>query len=67
MTDVSVAHAVIRVERRDLVALGERRIVEGVLDEIVDGAAEVQHRLADVDQLGRALADDVSAEKFAVG
>ena len=42
------AHAVPGVEAGDLVGFGERRIVEGVLDEILDGALEVQHRLSDM-------------------
>ena len=46
-----------RVQRRDLVALGQRRVVEDRVDEVVDGAAAAHHRLADVDQLGRAGAD----------
>jgi hypothetical protein len=41
---------------------GERRVVERVLDEIVDGAFQIQHGLADVNQFGRAaLAQDVRA------
>ena len=49
-------HPVPRIQRRDLVGFRQCRIVERVLDEVVDGAFEVQHRLADVDQLARALA-----------
>src|SRR5262245_5118508 len=63
---LSWPHAVVCVERGDLVALGQRRIVEGVLDEIVDGDAKVEHRLADVNELGRAFADDMRTEKLAV-
>jgi hypothetical protein len=59
-------HAVVSVERGDLVGFGERRIVEGVLDEIVERAAEVEHGLADMDELGRAFADDMDAEQLAV-
>src|SRR5688572_21126854 len=56
-------HPVERIERCDLVPLRQRRIVERVLDEIVDRALEVEHCLADVDQLGSALAQDVDAEQ----
>ncbi len=47
----------------DLVALGKRRIVECVLDEVGERPAEVEHGLPDVDKFGRTLADDVHAEK----
>jgi hypothetical protein len=36
------------------------------LDEVVDGAAEADDRLALVDELGRGLAEDVGAEQRAV-
>ena len=54
------------VERRHLVALGERGIVEDGVEEVVEAAAEAEHRLADVDQLGGAGADDVHAEQAPV-
>ena len=50
------------VERRHFVAFGQRRVVEDGIDEIVDRAAERQHRLADMDQLAGAIADDVDAQ-----
>ena len=52
-------------KRRDLVGLRQGRIVEGILDEIIQRAVQVEHRLADMHQLGRALADDVHAEQAA--
>src|SRR5665811_1294064 len=51
------------VEPRDLVGFGKGRVVERVLDEEVDSALQVDHRLADMDQLGRALADDMRAKQ----
>ena len=62
---VEGADAVDAVEGRDLVAFRQGRVVEHGLDEVVDRAAERQHRLADVDQLARPLADDVDAEQLA--
>ena len=53
------------VERRGLVALGERRVVEDGVHEVVHRAAERHDRLADVQQLAGALADDVHAEDLA--
>ena len=43
------------VERRRLVALRQRRVVEDRVDEVVDRAAQREHRLADVNQLRGAL------------
>ena len=56
-------HAVPGVQRRDLVGFCERRIVEGVLDEIVERSAKVQHGLANMDQLRRAFADNVASQQ----
>src|SRR5436190_1763668 len=53
------------VKRRSLVAFGQRRIVENRVDEIVDFAFENQHGLPDVQQLGRAFANDVHAQDLA--
>ena len=53
------------VVRGHLVALRERRVVEHRLEEVVESAAERQHRLADVDQLGRLRAHAVDAEQRA--
>ena len=58
-------HPVDAVERRRLVALGQGRVVEHRVHEVVDLAAETQHRLTDVDQFAGAFADDVDAEQFA--
>ena len=51
------------VERRSFIALGERRVVEDGVDEVIDGAAKDHDRLADVDQFAGAFADDVDADK----
>ena len=51
------------VERRRLVALGERRIVENRVDEVVDRGAQREHGLADVNQLRGPFTDDVNAEQ----
>ena len=50
------------IQRRDLVRLGQRRVVEDVVDEVIDGSIERHDGLADVDQLGGAGADGVHAE-----
>src|SRR6267154_1797276 len=54
---------VVPVERGHLVALGEGRVVEDVVDEVVDQAVVRHDRLADVHQLGGAGADDMHPEK----
>jgi hypothetical protein len=59
------AHAVEPIESGGFIALGERRVIEHGIHEIVDLAAEGQHRLADVNQLASALADDVHAKQLA--
>src|ERR1700674_1753976 len=56
---------VVTVERRDLVALREGRVVEDVVDEVVDRAAEGENGLADVHELRGGRADDVHGEKLA--
>ncbi len=55
-----------RVQRGDLVGLGECRVVQHGVDEVVDGAAAAHHRLPDVDQLGGVAAEDVHAEQRAI-
>src|SRR3569833_360996 len=60
-----LGHAVEGVEGGDLVGFGERGVVEGVLDEVVDGAAEVEDGLSDMYELGGAFADDVCAQELA--
>ncbi len=45
---LQLTHAVPRVETGNLVGLGKRGIVEGVLDEILHRTLQVQHRLADM-------------------
>jgi len=57
-------HSVPRIQRRALVRLGQRRIVEGVLDEIIERAFQVQHGLTDMHQLRRALAHDMHAQQM---
>src|SRR5689334_14512725 len=52
------------VERRDLVGLGERWVVEDAVAEVLDGSAVREHGLADVDDLGRTVADRVDAEEL---
>src|SRR5262245_26435647 len=59
----SEAQLVEGVESGDLVALREGRIVEDRLEKVVHPAAEPEHGLADVDQLGRAGPDGVDAEE----
>ena len=56
----------IGVEGGDLVGLGQRRVVEDGVDQVVDGAAAAHHGLADVDEFGGAGAEDVHAEQLAV-
>ena len=50
-----------------LVRLRLGRDVEGRVDEVVDGGAEVERRLAEVDQLGGHVAEHVDAEQPPVG
>src|SRR5207247_3934281 len=52
---------------RVLVGVAEGGVVEDHVDERVDGAAGVEHHEPDVDELRRALADDVDAEQGLVG
>src|SRR6202171_1046270 len=52
------------VEGGDLVAFRQGGVVEHRVDEVVDRSAERQHRLTDVDQLARPLADDMDAEQL---
>src|SRR5258706_16302485 len=56
-------HPVPGVQPGDLVGFGQRWLIERILDEIIDSAFEVEHGLADMDQLGGALAEDVDAEQ----
>src|SRR5262245_50459289 len=58
-----ITDAVDAVKRSGLVTLGQRRVVEHGVDEVIDVAAEAQHGLADVYQLRRLGADDVDAEQ----
>jgi hydrophobe/amphiphile efflux-1 (HAE1) family protein len=51
------------IKSGNLVGFGKCRVVEGVLDEIFDGALQVQHGLADVNEFGRTFADDMDAEQ----
>src|SRR5438876_1046751 len=55
------SEAIQAVQRGHLVGLRERRVVEDVVDEVVDGPAEGEDRLADVHELRGLLADDVDA------
>ena len=62
----NLAELVQAVERRRLIAFGQSRIVEDRIDEIVDRTPEDHHRLADVQQLAGAFADDMHAEQLRV-
>src|SRR5438876_991332 len=55
------SEAIQAVQRGHLVGLRERRVVEDVVDEVVDGPAEGEDRLADMHELRGLLADDVDA------
>src|SRR5271157_4966069 len=57
-------HLVHRVQGGDLVGLGQGRVVEDGIDEVVDGAATAHDGLADVDQFGGAGAEHVDAEQI---
>src|SRR5262249_35635572 len=50
----------------DLVALGQGGVVEDGLQEVVEAAAQAEHGLADVDQLGGLRADAMGAQQPAV-
>src|SRR4051812_26821223 len=52
-----------RVQRRDLVALGQRRIVEHGREEIIEPRTEADDSLADVNELRRTGPDDVHPEE----
>ena len=58
------AHLVGGVERGDLVGLGEGRVVEHRVDQMVDGAAARHDRLPDVHELGGVRPEDVDAEQL---
>src|ERR1700674_176514 len=49
-----------------LVGFTERRIIENLLDEFVDGEALVQNHHSDVDELRGVFPDDADTEKFPV-
>src|SRR2546426_11515587 len=49
------------VQRGHLVGFRERRVVEDVVDEVVDRPAEGEYGLADVHELGGLLPDEVHA------
>src|SRR5881396_2145674 len=55
------------VEGRRAVTLGEGGVIEDVVDKEVHFSAVSQDRLADVDQLGGAVAEDVDAEQLQGG
>src|ERR1035438_3056922 len=52
------------VEGRHFITFGQGRIVEHGIHEIIHGAFQDHHGLADVQQLAGALADDVYAQQF---
>jgi len=49
-----LAHLVHRVQGDDLVGLGQGRLAEDGVDQVVDGAAAAHDGLADVDEFGGA-------------
>jgi hypothetical protein len=49
------------VERSHFIAFRQGRVIEHRVDEVIDFATERQHRLTNVNQLARALADDMDA------
>src|SRR6185436_10293137 len=55
-----------RVECRNLVTLGQRRVVEDRGEKVVQASTETEHRLPDVKQLGGARPDDVHTEQCSV-
>src|SRR5258708_37377663 len=59
----SEAELVRGVQCGDLIALGEGRVVEHGLQEVVESAAQTQHGLPDVDQLAGAAANAVDPEQ----
>src|SRR3989304_6862446 len=59
------AEAIYSIEGRRLVTLRQCRVVEDGLHKIIYAAAEGQHRLPDVHELTRALADDVHPQQLA--
>src|SRR6266851_4174074 len=59
----SEAELVRGVQRGDLIALGEGGIVEHGLQEVVEPAAQAQHGLPDVYELGRARTNAVDPEQ----
>lgn len=52
------------IERSNLVAFGECRIIEAVFDKVIDGSTKVQDGLPDVNELAGALADDMYTQKL---
>src|SRR5579859_6783047 len=58
-----LAHLVHGVQGGDLVRLGQGRVVEHRVDQVVDGAAAAHDGLADVDELGGPGAEHVHAEQ----
>src|SRR5258708_32859661 len=52
------------IERCRLIALGQRRVIENSIHEVLYRAFENEHCLADVQQLGSAFPDDVDSEQL---
>ena len=50
------------VQRRNFVRFGQGRVIESIVDKIIQRAFQGQHRLPDVDQFGRAFTYDMHAE-----
>src|SRR5678815_3081284 len=58
------SEAVQTVQTRDLVRLGEGRVVEDRVPEVLDRAPQREHGLSDVDDLGGVLPDRVHAQEL---
>src|SRR5262245_57477082 len=63
---ISVSQLIQSIQRRDLVGLGERRVVKHRVPEVLDCRARVHNRLSDVNEFRRPLADDVDAEQLQI-
>src|SRR5258708_1771348 len=59
---LELADAIQPVESRNFITFRERWVVEDCIHEIIQLSAQRHHRLTDVQQLARALADDVHAK-----
>src|SRR5271154_1925475 len=58
-----IAEAVVRCV---FISFAERRIIEDLLDKLVDGLAVVENHHSNVDELGGTFADEANAKKLAI-